>query len=348
MKRIVIFQEFIPHYREAFFKKLSEEVSLKLYVERNSNINFSGNFQMNVLETKNFFKIKLIKNFYKIISEETSDEIDSVILPFNLWRPQFFFLKILFPRRNFKIVFWGLDEGNYYFSTYLKIFLIKAGDFFIFYHEKIRKHFLKYGLDKSISRTANNTFHVENRIDCSKNEKDYFLFVGSLDRRKKLDTILEIIHEINSLGNFCPKLKVIGKGSESKKLKSKVNHLKISDQIEFIGEVNDPDELMNFYKFAYCSISYGQAGLSVLQAFAYGVPFLTTENAISGGEKHNIENGKNGFLVKGKKEFQENLIQFLTDQSLSEKMGSYAYKYYSEDCSLELMKRNFLSFLKND
>ena len=76
---------------------------------------------------------------------------------------------------------------------------------------------------------------------------------------------------------------------------------------------------MNFYKFAYCSISYGQAGLSVLQAFAFGVPFLTTENAISGGEKHNIENGKNGFLVKGKKNFKKILIKFLTDQSLSEK-----------------------------
>ena len=45
MKRIVIFQEFIPHYREVFFRKLSEEVSLKLYVERNSNMNFSEIFK---------------------------------------------------------------------------------------------------------------------------------------------------------------------------------------------------------------------------------------------------------------------------------------------------------------
>ena len=57
---------------------------------------------------------------------------------------------------------------------------------------------------------------------------------------------------------------------------------------------------LKFYNRAIMSISLNQAGLSVLNSFAHGVPFVTMNNAASGGEKFNIVNNYNGIFLNKK------------------------------------------------
>jgi glycosyltransferase involved in cell wall biosynthesis len=74
--------------------------------------------------------------------------------------------------------------------------------------------------------------------------------------------------------------------------------LKIQNRVIFKGKITSNKDLIEFYRNAFVSVSFGQAGLSVLQSLGYGVPFITKKNAISGGEITNIIDKYNGFLCE--------------------------------------------------
>ena len=62
--------------------------------------------------------------------------------------------------------------------------------------------------------------------------------------------------------------------------------------------VIDEGQLATLYANSIASVSFGQAGLAVLQSFANSVPLVTKNGAVSGGEIDNIEHGVNGLLIK--------------------------------------------------
>ena len=93
-----------------------------------------------------------------------------------------------------------------------------------------------------------------------------------------------------------------------------------------------------YYEESIFSISYGQAGLSVLQALGFGVPFITKKNAISGGEKYNIKNGYNGFLIEDSLIALSNIIlKLCIDIKYAKQLGENAFYYYQQFCIISNM-----------
>ena len=110
----------------------------------------------------------------------------------------------------------------------------------------------------------------------------------------------------------------------------------------FHGKITDIGVLSKFYFDAICSVSFGQAGLSVLQSLGFGVPFVTKKNAITGGEINNIINNYNGFLCEDSVESLSSKLVFLSNNiEHSMKMGENAFNYYSENCTIEKMSNGF-------
>lgn len=116
--------------------------------------------------------------------------------------------------------------------------------------------------------------------------------IGRLTKEKNFETLIETASLIPNSYFF-----LIGKGKEYKKMKNKINDLKIGNQlfiIEPIGE--DFKYLKAFDIFAMSSIKEGLPYI-LLEAMAAELPCVVTR---AGGITEIIENHKNGLMVAQK------------------------------------------------
>lgn len=343
MRKILIIQNIIPHYRISFYNELSKKYNLVVIHSGSGDLPKERSFKDIKLSKA---KIGSLNFQLKIFSTIRMENPAVIIAMFDIYWP--ITILLLFKYRK-KMIWWGLDEGKSKIALKIKLLISKLGVPIIFYHKSILKKFLKLGISKDICFTANNTFYVEQRIHAFKYPKKHFLFVGTIRRRKELDKCLEAFIYINNHLEKKIKFIVIGDGPQKNSLEEKINKSKNSNFISFHGQINNPMHLKNYYKNAIASISYGQAGLSVLQSFAYGVPYITKRNSISGGEANNIIHDYNGILLDSNNP-QESLIQAmkkLTDnQKFAQDLGENAFNYYSTHCTIDKMVEGFCSAIE--
>ena len=140
---------------------------------------------------------------------------------------------------------------------------------------------------------------------------------------------------------------LVGEGPEKESLHKIAEDLKISKNVIFHGHIDSYEDLIPLYRRSYASISYGQAGLAVLQSIGFGTPFIT-KNAITGGEINNIVHGKNGFLVNDEREAVNEMIRLVDDAEHQLEMKEYCFSYYKENCSIESMGKTFRDILNEN
>ena len=130
-------------------------------------------------------------------------------------------------------------------------------------------------------------------------------------------------------------------------LSNQVEDYNIQSRVKFLGRIEDINRLKYFYKRAIVSVSYGQSGLSVLQSLGYGVPFLTKENSISGGEKTNIKHNLNSiFCDDSQNSLESYLTKLCLDIKLSRELGKNAFQYYTKYCTIENMTQGFIDAIE--
>ena len=124
-------------------------------------------------------------------------------------------------------------------------------------------------------------------------------------------------------------LVIVGDGEERQNIENWIQINQLQDNISLKGALYDSIILKEIYKYAIASISPGQAGLSVLSSMAYGVPFVTTHDAITGGERFNIIHDYNGLLYDGNIVNLSEFIEILSfDDEKTQKMSKNAQNYY--------------------
>jgi glycosyltransferase involved in cell wall biosynthesis len=148
-------------------------------------------------------------------------------------------------------------------------------------------------------------------------DKNYMLFVGRLERHKRVDELIRLAKEINF------KLKVVGDGPERKKLESLANEIKAP--VNFVGKMSRK-ELIKLYQecsFFVSSSRWEGFGLIFLEANACGKPVIGYNlTAI----KERIKDGFNGFLVENFEEFKERALELKERANLRKKMGKNGIK----------------------
>lgn len=110
------------------------------------------------------------------------------------------------------------------------------------------------------------------------------LFVSRLDPDDRVDMLLEAAVK---LSGAYPALKVviIGSGPDEQRLRTLADRLGISSRVRFVGAIYDENRLAPWFLSADVFCYPANIGLSVLHAFGYGLPVVTS-NAI---ETHNPE-----------------------------------------------------------
>lgn len=240
-------------------------------------------------------------------------------------------------------VWWGLDRGKSALANRTKLLIARRQNPIIFYNEKTRSSFASDLLPKDRLFVANNTFHVPDRIKSYLNPvKNRIINVGSLDSRKQNDVTIRVLKKIREETGADIRFTLIGDGPERERLAALVVALGMQDRVELVGKIEDPKVLANYYGEAIASVSFGQAGLAVLQSMAFGVPFVTKRNAISGGEINNIKDGKNGVIVDANAAaLQSALLRLINNVEAARRLGEAAYRHYSEEATLEKMIESF-------
>jgi len=348
MKKVLIIQEIIPEYRIPIFNELASKVDLTILFSKGSVLN-SFKFKTIFVPVKTFFSRFHLhtKNIRKICNQ-----FDTVVAMFDL---SFLNLRLLayFPRK-FKLIYWGIGVSASYNHRFdvdkrgdkKRIKYLNLSDACLFYSQYPVDKYIKLGLKAEKMFVANNTVQV--LVDYSFHEnvevkKDKFLFIGSLYKQKRLDSLIEEYTKAYLVNNDIPALFIIGDGVQKAEIQELINKFNLSSKIHMVGAIYNQSDLVNYFLSSFLCFSPNQAGLSVLQSMGYGVPFVTTENAITGGEIFNINNGINGLLLKNVSEFKDIILDVKKNPLKYLKMGEQAKIYYFSHRTIKHMVDGFIS-----
>lgn len=332
---ILVIQNKLLHYRLDFLNALAKLDDVVVVHSGKSMRRIGDQFEEVVVSSKRFGPFYKQRGLLELIEVRQPNAVIAMfdVRWINTIRAMYRFDKRL------TWVWWGLDRGNSALATFAKLLIARRPNPIVFYTDYARKEFSKaLGREDGLF-VANNTFHVAKRFESYRNPvKNRIINVGSLDARKQNDVTIRVLKRIREDTDADIRFSLIGEGAELESLSALASEVGVREQVDFLGHIEDPKELAGYYAEAIASVSFGQAGLAVLQSMAFGVPFVTKRNAISGGEIHNIANGRTGLIVDDDPAALEVALRSLFGNvERARAMGEAAYRYYSEEATLEKM-----------
>lgn len=174
--------------------------------------------------------------------------------------------------------------------------------------------------------------------------KPYILFIGTLEPRKNLISLLEAFNQLPS--DLKTEFNLIiagGKGWGNVDLNSKISSLNIQESVNVLGYI-DKSEMIALCKNAYILAMpslYEGFGFPILEAQSYGVPVITSDNSSMpevAGEGAIITNPYSVESIKSA------LEQILSNRSLRQKLSEKALinvQKYCWDKTAELTLKAF-------
>ncbi len=125
------------------------------------------------------------------------------------------------------------------------------------------------------------------------------MFVSRLDPANRLDLLVRATGE---LAAKHPQIQtvIVGEGDQERsRLASLADSIGVSQSVRFLGPIYDEQDLAPWFLSADVFCYPANIGLSLLHAFGYGLPVVTSRNT----EKHNpeieaLEDGVNGLLYE--------------------------------------------------
>lgn len=230
----------------------------------------------------------------------------------------------------------GFDEHKEW-DKIRKFFYSKA-DALAFYTDYPIAKYEAMGIPKEKMFVAPNTVAVSPLKE--KTNKNTLLVIGTLYRKKGIQTLLDVYKELRPTCNL-PLLNIIGKGPDYNAIEQWIQNNDMQDLIVLRGAIYDIDEKAKYFAHALACISPKQAGLSVLESMGYGVPFVSSKNAITGGELFNVHNGIDGVVMESETELKEVIKDIATNPGKYIAMGEKAKAFYDNNRTPRHMAKGF-------
>lgn len=163
------------------------------------------------------------------------------------------------------------------------------------------------------------------------------LFVGRLQARKRIDSLLRACAEMES----TPRLIIVGEGPERAQLESLAKQ--IYPSVEFIGAKHGA-ELKPYFMQSDLFVLSGTGGLAVQEAMSYGLPVIvakgdgTQDDLVRAGNGWQIEPENYDALVAAMKNALSNTARL-------REMGKESYRIVSEEINIQNMVDAFVQAL---
>ena len=174
------------------------------------------------------------------------------------------------------------------------------------------------------------------------------LFVSRLEREKRADRLVDAFAMIRrSVPNA--RLVIVGDGPERAALESLAHQRGVDARFE--GALYDEDSLAPWMLGAACLVQPGAIGLSLLHAFGFALPVVTSDDRLPHGpEIEALEDGTNGFLYRdGDLDgLTKRVVTLLTDNESQRRMSRAALDTIERDggWNIEAMVEGFAAAIR--
>lgn len=348
--KVLYITEKLDHYRVPIFDIIAKNPMIELVIVHGGKekVTAEATFQEIIVPVCkvgpiSFYKkniIKLVKSFDVVIATSSLRNI-------SLFRLSF--LK----KRSFKLGYWGIGVRASYKHNFdsptifnkVRVLLARNSDAMIYYSEYARNKYIKKGIPSEKLFVMPNTVAVSESVDLSV-AKEYLLFIGTLYKQKKIFILLNNYLAAYKENTQIPNLLIIGDGPEKELIKRWLTNNKLNHKVQLCGSIYNEKEKAVLFSKAIACISPGQAGLSVLSSFGYGVPFITHQEAITGGERLNIKSRVNGILYKNHNELSSIILDISENKKEYIQMGKNARNFYTRERKPEQMAKGFIDAVK--
>jgi len=223
---------------------------------------------------------------------------------------------------------YGLQRDSFYRAAVRA--LIRAADHTTYVSEFMREEGLRVGADPGTATTIRKGVDLET-FSVAPNRKEVrgalglegpmILAVGTLIRRKGIDTIVRALARLEAAGDST--LVVCGTGPEEDALRTLCHDLGVSDRVQFRGQVSRA-EIPRYFSacdvFVLASIVEA-SGNVLVEAMSSGRPVLCTD---SGGPPQYVQHGVTGIVVPPGDDgaMAAQLGVLLEDPDLADRMGA--------------------------
>ena len=340
--RLLILQNEVSSYNVPVFNMIAEQFDLTVGYYLKDKSQQDCNFEIKRLDVCCIGSLIFVRGLRKY-----AKQFDIVCIIPDMHVVSYIMLAFL--PRSYKTVSWSIGYRVSYIHPYDtkrkhiladKVFqsVLSHCDANIFYMEKAKEFWEVTNLDMNKVFVAPNTTVVV-PITLIPEEKNEFLFVGTLYKGKGLDVLLSAYKGYVEKSINPYRLKIIGDGAERDNLDLFVKENNLSDLVIFIGAIYDEKELAEHFKKAIVCFSPHQAGLSVPKSMGYGVPFVTRKDAITGGEIYHITSGVNGIMYEKDDDIQKIMEDVSKNPTKYINMGLTAKEYYDHNATIVHMAR---------
>ena len=184
-----------------------------------------------------------------------------------------------------------------------------------------------------------NGVDIDKINNIKKSEEKYdVLYAGRLSEHKNVDVLIksvEIIKKINPL----VRVGIIGDGPQKIELKTLSKKLGLSENIDFLGFVDEVYPYMKSAKIFVLPSEREGFGMVIVEALACGTPVITVNHPDNASVEF-VSDGKDGFVVELKKEkIAEKIAFLLSDKDALENMSVEAKKDAKDFCWERIAKR---------
>jgi len=297
--KIFLAPDRFAHYRFGIFNRIAENYDLDVYAPK--EVDQSGIAIADPGSVSNRFAWYHIKSFFfrgvcfwqsgLIRSVLFNKKYDIYIFWGDAWRISTWISAVLCKLLGRKVVFW--THGVYGNESGLKLFyrnsFYRLADAIILYSQHGRDKLAEHGFNINCLYVVNNSLDFDaqdkiyNEYDLGPIVRDGVfkcIFVGRLEKNKKLEMALEAISYINSSDfGFKISFDIVGDGRERQALESLSSDLAINEYVRFVGSCYDQKIIGPMIIESDMCISPGNVGLTAMQSLAYGTPVISHNDA---------------------------------------------------------------------
>lgn len=376
MSNIVLIEQEIPHYRIGVFNALSDALDGRLLVcsPKNDDSKFfltSENecirFGRSEIKAGTAFGGRLfVSNLFDVF--KTSRRPDVVILRHVVRNPYIIPFLLYCRFLGLPTVVWGQGfSRKRSFRPFLNVFdsinlvIVKLSNSYVGYSDAVVQQLARFEKPGKLF-VARNTLNlktldgimkrlqdegkasVRERLGLVKN--NYIIFVGRLQKRKRVNFLINAFQEVNNK-NSDTGLLIVGDGPERRELEALAGKFETQD-VSFLGALDFRESSPYMFSADVMAIP-GWLGLAVNHGFYFGLPVVTCDETVfNEGHPPEIEWLKhkvNGFIssANSTEQFADDLIWVMRNR---EKLGAAARRYYEEQLSIDAMIEGFLKAIK--